>query len=122
MHQFHLDQEVKDDGENFSLGERQLIALARALVKKAKILIMDEATSSVDYETDHKIQTTIENEFSECTILCIAHRLKTIVGYDKILVLDNGEVAECGVPLELFKKDGIFREMCDKTGVTSDDF
>ncbi|GME74074.1 unnamed protein product [Ambrosiozyma monospora] len=64
MHQFHLDQEVKDDGENFSLGERQLIALARALVKKAKILIMDEATSSVDYETDHKIQTTIENEFN----------------------------------------------------------
>ncbi|CAH6719287.1 oligomycin resistance ATP-dependent permease Yor1p [[Candida] jaroonii] len=122
LHKFHLDQLVDDDGENFSLGERQLIALSRALVRNSKILILDEATSSVDYETDFKIQQTIAREFSNCTILCIAHRLKTILNYDRILVMDQGEIIEKGVPLSLFNDDGIFTNMCKKANIDFDDF
>ncbi|KAH3682616.1 hypothetical protein WICPIJ_006405, partial [Wickerhamomyces pijperi] len=122
FHKFHLDQMVEDDGANFSLGERQLLALARALVRNSKILILDEATSSVDYETDAKIQSTIVNEFAACSILCIAHRLKTILNYDKILVLDKGEVMEFDTPYNLFKLGGIFSEMCDRSKITEADF
>lgn len=123
LHKFHLDQLVADDGSNFSLGERQLIALARALVRNSKILILDEATSSVDYETDAKIQETIVNEFSHCTILCIAHRLKTILNYDRILVMDKGSLIEKGTPYNLFtNRNGIFRQMCDKTNIIDEDF
>lgn len=119
---FHLNSKVEDEGANFSLGERQLLALARALVRRSKILIMDEATSSVDFETDAKIQKTIAEEFKKCTILCIAHRLKTIIKYDKILVLEKGELEEYGEPTELFSKGGIFREMCESSDITADDF
>ncbi|KAL6945160.1 hypothetical protein ACO0QE_002606 [Hanseniaspora vineae] len=123
MHKFHLYQNVDDEGANFSLGERQLLTLARALVRKSKILILDEATSSVDYETDAKIQAKIAEGFSHSTILCIAHRLKTIVKYDKILVLDKGEVKEFDTPLNLFTTEGtIFREMCLRSGITETDF
>jgi ABC-type multidrug transport system fused ATPase/permease subunit len=122
FHKFHLDQTVDDDGSNFSLGERQLLALARALVRDSKVLILDEATSSVDYETDSMIQSTIVNEFKECTILCIAHRLKTILNYDLILVLDKGEVAEYDTPHNLFKNGGIFTEMCARSNITEEDF
>lgn len=120
---FHLDEPVNDDGTNFSLGERQLLALARALVRNTKVLILDEATSSVDFQTDNKIQTTISREFSHCTILCIAHRLRTIINYDRILVLEAGEVVEFDTPLNLFNTaDGVFRSMCDNSGITWDDF
>nr|QFR37217.1 ABC transporter [Cyberlindnera americana] len=122
LHKFHLDQLVEDDGANFSLGERQLLALARALVRNSKVLILDEATSSVDYETDAKIQSTIVNEFGNCTILCIAHRLKTILNYDKILVLDKGEVREYDSPINLFNMGGIFTEMCQRSDITASDF
>ncbi|KAL3233377.1 Oligomycin resistance ATP-dependent permease YOR1 [Nakaseomyces bracarensis] len=123
MHKFHLDQLVEEDGANFSLGERQLLALTRALVRQAKILILDEATSSVDYETDGKIQARIATEFKECTILCIAHRLKTILNYDRILVLEKGEIAEFDTPMTLFNQpDSIFRSMCSRSGITEDDF
>ncbi|KAK9466533.1 P-loop containing nucleoside triphosphate hydrolase protein [Lipomyces arxii] len=120
---FSLDQPVDDEGSNFSLGERQLLSLARALVRTFQILVLDEATSSVDYQTDAKIQNVIVREFSKCTILCIAHRLKTIITYDKILVLDNGQVAEFEEPKKLFdKKDSIFRALCLKSRITDDDF
>lgn len=122
FHKFHLDQKVEDDGANFSLGERQLLALARALVRNTRVLILDEATSSVDYETDSKIQSTIINEFRQCSILCIAHRLKTILNYDRILVLDKGEVKEFDTPLNLFKLGGIFTEMCERSNITETDF
>lgn len=123
LHKFHLDQGVEDEGSNFSLGERQLIAFARALVRDSKILILDEATSSVDYETDSKVQTTIAREFSNCTILCIAHRLKTILNYDRILVLDKGEVQEFDTPLNLFNMDNsIFQQMCQRSNIVLDDF
>lgn len=122
MHKFHLMQEVEDDGSNFSLGERQLLALTRALVRQSRILILDEATSSVDYETDAKIQARIVQEFSTCTILCIAHRLNTILEYDRILVLDKGEVREFDKPAALFAMGGIFTEMCARSGITAADF
>ncbi|AJR83298.1 Yor1p [Saccharomyces cerevisiae YJM1385] len=123
MHKFHLDQAVEEEGSNFSLGERQLLALTRALVRQSKILILDEATSSVDYETDGKIQTRIVEEFGDCTILCIAHRLKTIVNYDRILVLEKGEVAEFDTPWTLFsQEDSIFRSMCSRSGIVENDF
>ncbi|CDK25828.1 unnamed protein product [Kuraishia capsulata CBS 1993] len=123
LHKFHLGQNVEDDGANFSLGERQLIALARALIRGSKILILDEATSSVDYDTDAKIQATISSEFASCTILCVAHRLKTIVNYDRILVLDDGKISEFDKPWDLFQDEStIFRQMCDKSGVVANDF
>lgn len=120
---FHLDEVVNDEGVNFSLGERQLLALARALVRNTKILILDEATSSVDFQTDNKIQTTIASEFSHCTILCIAHRLRTIINYDRILVMEAGEVVEFDTPLSLFNtEESVFRSMCDKSGIVLNDF
>lgn len=122
LHKFHLDRNVEDDGSNFSLGEKQLIALARSLVRDSKILILDEATSSVDYETDATIQETIMREFDRSTILCIAHRLKTILHYDRILVMDQGRVVEKGVPWTLYRQNGLFKAMCDKAQITAEDF
>lgn len=122
LHKFHLDQTVEDEGCNFSLGEKQLIALARSLVRNSKILILDEATSSVDYETDAKIQDTIIREFNQCTILCIAHRLKTILTYDRILVMDRGRIVEKGTPWTLYRQNGVFKLMCDKAHLGPEDF
>ncbi|GAV28858.1 hypothetical protein PMKS-002336 [Pichia membranifaciens] len=119
---FALETFVEDGGANFSLGERQVIALCRALIRKTKILILDEATSSVDYETDARIQQTIANGFKECTILCIAHRLRTILNYDRILVMDKGECAEFDTPKKLWLQGGIFRSMCDKSGIEENEF
>lgn len=118
----HLDSVVEEDGLNFSLGQRQLMALARALVRGSQIIVCDEATSSVDMETDTKIQSTIATGFRGKTLLCIAHRLRTIVGYDRICVMDAGQIAELDSPLELWKKeDGIFRSMCDRSGIRLED-
>ncbi|QBM87662.1 ABC-type multidrug transport system, ATPase and permease component [Metschnikowia aff. pulcherrima] len=122
LHKFHLDRIVEDDGSNFSLGEKQLLALARSLIRNTRILILDEATLSVDYETDAKIQQTIATEFSKCTVLCIAHRLRTILSYDRIIVMDDGHIVEKGVPFVLFQQNGLFRNMCDKAQITIDDF
>lgn len=120
---FTLDSSVDDDGTNFSLGQRQLLALTRALVRKSQVLILDEATSSVDYETDSRIQQTIKTEFAHCTILCIAHRLRTILTYDRILVLDDGHIKEFDTPQNLYDiPNGFFKTMCDQSGITKDDF
>ncbi|KAL1881140.1 hypothetical protein VTK73DRAFT_4587 [Phialemonium thermophilum] len=118
----HLDSVVEEDGLNFSLGQRQLMALARALVRGSQIIVCDEATSSVDMETDDKIQATIANGFRGKTLLCIAHRLRTIIGYDRICVMDKGRIAELDTPLELWKNEhGIFRSMCDRSGIRFED-
>ena len=122
LEKFALDRAVDDDGGNFSLGEKQLVALARALVRGLKILILDEATSSVDYATDARIQETIAREFSHCTILCIAHRLKTILNYDRILVMDQGRVVEKGTPWALYQQKGVFSLMCHKAQIGEEDF
>ncbi|KAK3065305.1 ATP-binding cassette transporter yor1 [Teratosphaeriaceae sp. CCFEE 6253] len=118
----HLDTTVEDEGLNFSLGQRQLLALARALVRGSQIIVCDEATSSVDFETDQKIQKTIVRSFRGKTLLCIAHRLRTIVGYDRILVMDAGNVAELDTPVNLYDQGGIFRSMCDRSGISRQDF
>lgn len=122
LHKFHLDRLVDDDGANFSLGEKQLIALARALVRDTKILILDEATSSVDFATDSRIQNTISSEFRHCTVLCIAHRLKTILNYDRVLVMDKGSIVEKGDPWKLYNEGGVFKSMCDKANINEYDF
>ncbi|KAI8074767.1 phosphatidyl serine synthase-domain-containing protein [Gongronella butleri] len=112
-----LDDPVLENGQNWSHGQRQLIALARALVKKSTVVVLDEATSSVDFDTDKKIQDTIRSEFSHATLLCIAHRLRTIVDYDRVLVLDQGKVMEFDTPYNLMTKhDGIFKQMCARSG------
>ncbi|KAB5563095.1 P-loop containing nucleoside triphosphate hydrolase protein [Coniochaeta sp. 2T2.1] len=118
----HLDSIVEEDGLNFSLGQRQLMALARALVRGSQIIVCDEATSSVDMETDDKIQATIATGFRGKTLLCIAHRLRTIIGYDRICVMDKGRIAEMDAPINLWKNEGgIFRGMCDRSGIRVED-
>lgn len=119
--QITLDSIVEEGGNNFSLGQRQLLALARALVRNSKITICDEATSSIDFETDLKIQKAMSEGFKGRTLLCIAHRLKTIIGYDRICVMDRGKVAEVASPLELYDAHGIFRSMCDQSSISRDD-
>jgi ABC-type multidrug transport system fused ATPase/permease subunit len=111
----NLNSPVAEHGSNLSQGQRQLLCLARALLKAPKVLLMDEATASIDYATDSKIQETIR-EIKNTTIT-IAHRLQTIIDYDKVLVLDQGEVIEYGDPYELINKEkGTFRGMCEMTG------
>lgn len=96
-----LDYPVSENGENLSVGQRQLICLARALLRKTKILILDEATAAIDLETDALIQQTIKKEFANCTILTIAHRLNTIIDSNRVLVLDKGKVVEFDSPQTL---------------------
>ncbi|KAL9586159.1 MAG: hypothetical protein Q9212_001080 [Teloschistes hypoglaucus] len=112
----NLTTSVAESGSNLSQGQRQLLCLARALLKAPKVLLMDEATASIDYATDSHIQDTLR-EVKGSTIITIAHRLQTIIDYDKVLVLDKGKVMEYDAPWELMQKeDGIFRGMCEMSG------
>lgn len=103
-----LETHISEGGKNLSLGQRQLICLARALLRKSKILVLDEATSSVDSKTDQEVQDTIRREFVErgVSVITVAHRLDTVLGYDRIAVLGDGEVLEYGPPSELISKPG----------------
>ena len=111
-----LSSPIAESGSNLSQGQRQLLCLARALLKAPRVLLMDEATASIDYATDGKIQDTLR-DVKESTILTIAHRLQTIIDYDKVLVLDKGKIIEYDAPWELISREGSsFRGMCEMSG------
>ncbi|KAM6155275.1 multidrug resistance-associated protein 1 isoform 1-T1 [Rhynchocyon petersi] len=112
-----LNHECAEGGENLSVGQRQLVCLARALLRKTKILVLDEATAAVDLETDDLIQSTIRTQFTDCTVLTIAHRLNTIMDYTRVIVLDKGEILECGPPSELLQRRGLFYSMAKDAGL-----
>ncbi|KAF8508697.1 multidrug resistance-associated ABC transporter [Gautieria morchelliformis] len=111
-----LHTQVSAGGSNFSQGQRQLLTMARALLRQSSIIILDEATSSIDYVTDAKIQKTIREE-SYDLILAVAHRLRTVIDYDRLIVLDNGRIVEFDTPVNLIQKEGgAFRNMCLHSG------
>ena len=112
-----LESKVVDNGSNFSVGQKQLICLARAILKKNRVLVLDEATANTDPATDQVIQATIRKEFADCTILTIAHRLNTIMDSDRILVMDEGEAREFDRPQDLLQDgDSFFSSMVDAYG------
>lgn len=132
LQEVHLDQAVKDlrlgldtemseGGTNFSLGQRQLICLARAILKENSILVLDEATANVDPRTDQLIQEQIRTRFKNCTVLTIAHRLHTIMDSDRVLVLSDGKVVEFDTPFKLLEQEGggVFAELVAQTGDSS---
>lgn len=112
-----LSHEISEGGANISQGQRQLVCLARSLLRSPKIILLDEATASIDYASDAKIQETIRKEFSGNTILTIAHRLRSVIDYDKILVMDGGEVKEFDHPYSLLlNKNSLLYSMCERSG------
>jgi ATP-binding cassette subfamily C (CFTR/MRP) protein 4 len=114
-----LECRISDGGSNFSTGQRQLICLARALLKKNKILVLDEATANVDYETDRLIQKTIGTEFEDCTVITIAHRIHTVINADKILVMEGGDLVEFDHPYNLLKNEnGFLRKLVNQTSLS----
>ncbi|XP_034564588.1 canalicular multispecific organic anion transporter 2 isoform X1 [Notolabrus celidotus] len=115
--QAKLELECSEGGENLSVGQRQLVCLARALLRKTRILILDEATAAIDLETDDLIQSTIRTQFEDSTVFTIAHRLNTIMDYTRVLVLDKGQIAEFDTPANLISQRGIFYSMAKDAGL-----
>ncbi|KAI9354139.1 hypothetical protein DFJ73DRAFT_959118 [Zopfochytrium polystomum] len=123
---FTLDTPVLEHGANFSQGQRQLLCLARALLRRSRLIFLDEATASVDAATDARIRDTVRRDLAHATVFCIAHRLRSVVDLDRVLVLDQGRVVEFGTPLELLGVEGkvtgqggakgVFRRMCEDSG------
>ncbi|TBU28095.1 multidrug resistance-associated ABC transporter [Dichomitus squalens] len=113
----NLDSSVSEGGENFSTGEKQLLCMARAILKRSRVLLMDEATASVDYATDELIGKTIRQEFASSTILTIAHRLRTVIDYDRVMLLDQGRIVEFDTPAALLSNpQSKFYALCKATG------
>jgi ATP-binding cassette subfamily C (CFTR/MRP) protein 1 len=131
-----LDAMLTEGASNFSSGQRQLLCVARALLRGSKILVLDEATSSVDLQSDALIQDMIRNELSEKTLITIAHRLWTIISYDRVAVFEQGKLAEFDTPLTLYDRgkdlpqgqdpaerggQGLFYSMCEKAGISREE-
>ncbi|KAH8031654.1 hypothetical protein HPB51_019668 [Rhipicephalus microplus] len=120
-HPAGLDMETADGGANLSVGQRQLVCLARALLRDSKILLLDEATSQMDGDTDRLIQATLREAFAKSTLIAIAHRLHTVLDYDRILVMDEGRVREYDTPTSLLTNpDSAFYKMAANAGFTAD--
>ena len=114
----NLEYKCVEGGENLSLGQRQLLCLSRAILKKTKILILDEATAAIDFKSDHMIQQIIREKFKECTVITIAHRLNTIIDSTRILVLDKGKIKEFDTPSSLLSnKSSQFYSMALEAGL-----
>jgi ABC-type multidrug transport system fused ATPase/permease subunit len=112
-----LASPIASGGSNLSQGQKQLLCMARAILSRPKVLLLDEATSAVDMATDRLIQRSIRQEFANSTLLVIAHRLSTVVDFDRILVIKDGVNAEFGTPKELLgREDGLFKEMISHSG------
>lgn len=113
-----LEFKISEGGENLSIGQRQLICLARALLRKTKVLILDEATAAVDLATDSLIQETIKQKFDDCTIFTIAHRLNTIIDSTRVLVLSDGKIVEFDSPKTLLNdRNSVFYSMAKDAGM-----
>ena len=112
-----LDSPIASSGSNLSAGQRQLLCLARALLKNSKIICIDEATSSVSFDQDALIQQKIRTGFANATILAVAHRINTIIDFDKIIVMDKGQISEYGSPTELYQSKGLFYSLCESARV-----
>lgn len=118
-----LDYMVTERGSNFSVGQRQLVCLARAILRNNKVLVLDEATANVDPQTDALIQKTIRVKFKHCTVLTVAHRLHTVMDSDRILVMDAGSAKEFDIPHVLLKNpNGALRQMVEATGPNDADY
>lgn len=116
-----LEMDVGERGGYFSIGQMQLLCLARAMLRKSKIIIMDEATSSIDHDTDVLIQKSLRTCFKDATVITIAHRLETIMEYDRVLVMADGEILEMGKPKELAKQStSLFADMANAAGIDVD--
>ena len=111
-----LEHELSEGGSNLSVGERQLICLARAILRRNKILVLDEATANVDLATDQLIQRTLRRKFGTCTVITVAHRLNTVIDSDRVLVMDGGAVVEFGPPTQLLEQGGFFAKLVAQTG------
>ena len=107
----NLDYKIEENGSNISVGEKQLICIARALLKKTKIILMDEATANIDYRNEAILKQNINEDTKNSTVLTIAHRIKTVINFDKILVLKDGEIEEFDTPEKLINKKGLFYQM-----------
>ena len=113
-----LHYSIAEGGSNLSVGQKQLVCLSRALLRKTKILVMDEATAAVDLETDDLIQNTIRAEFRDCTVLTIAHRINTIMDNNRVMVMDQGKIVEFDSPNNLLEsEDSIFYSMAKESGL-----
>lgn len=116
---FGLDHELTDEGGNLSVGERQLVCLARAILSSNRILIMDEATANVDLKTDELIQATLRAKFASCTVLVVAHRLSSVMDCDRVMVMSSGRLEEFDSPHALLQRpDSLFYELVHKTRPT----